>query len=95
VRIRAVGDSGGSNRLGQVSPVLARVAYTFARSPRAPALPSRVQLTWSDAAGHEHSAVVGIADLLAQATGAEDETLGFVILRDGTAFAQLSSTTTP
>jgi hypothetical protein len=91
VRIGEDRNSAGSNRLGQLSPVLPGVTYPFVRASNARALPSRVRLEWTDASNHEQSAVVELDDLLKRAGGGENEALLFEIGPGGAVAARIVS----
>ena len=96
VRISEDRDSkSGGGRLGEVSPVLPDVTYTFVRPTDAPPLPRRVRVRWRDTSNLDRSGAASTEDPLRQATGAENEALLFEILPGGMVQARLDRASGP
>jgi hypothetical protein len=90
VRISEDRDSkSGGGRLGELSPVLPDVTYTFLRPTNAPPLPRRVRVRWRDRSNRDRSDSASTEEALNQASGAEDEVLLFEILPGGMVEARI------
>jgi len=81
--------AGSPTRLGEMSPVLPDVTYTFVRPPKAPPLPSKVRVQWRDGSGTDHSTVVAIREAVDAATGVEGEALLLEIRPSGSVAARI------
>ena len=82
-------------RLGELSPVLPDVTYTFLRPTNAPALPRRVRVRWRDRSNLDRSDWASTEEPLKQATGAPDEVLLFEILPGGMVEARIDRASGP
>ena len=90
VRISEDRDSkSGGGRLGELSPVLPDITYTFLRPTNAPPLPRRVRVRWRDRSNRDRSDSASTEEALNQASGAEDEVLLFEILPGGMVEARI------
>jgi hypothetical protein len=85
----------GGGRLGELSPVLPDITYTFVRPTDAPPLPRRVRVRWRDASNLDRSAAASTEGPLKQATGAVNEALLFEILPGGRVEARIDRASGP